>query len=176
MYGIVTIVEHEAGRRVVAFREAIEAAFGRQAVNGSQVPHTTYQAADGYDLDAVRALLERTAAAMRAFEAPSPGIGFVSRVAWLNLTLTPALGALHEALWDGATAAGSGVVTRYGRETWFPHVTLGEHEPAVEIASALAPVIARGGLPETVMIDNLSVIEETAGGHEVVMRVPLAGA
>ncbi len=53
MYGIVTIIEGEAGRQVHALWQQWREQFGDQAVQGMSVPHVSYHVAADYDLDAV---------------------------------------------------------------------------------------------------------------------------
>ena len=177
MYGIVTIIEGEAGRQVHALWRQWREQFGARAVQGTSVPHVSYHVAAGYDLDAVPALFEGLAAQTRAFEVRAAGVAFLAGadgdVVWINVARSPALNDLHEALWDRATAAGTDVETRHESTTWFPHVTLTYQAQVIEDAPELASAMRDGRLPRAIVVDNLALIEETDEGHEVVLRVPL---
>ncbi len=177
MYGIVTIIEGQAGRQVHALWQQWREQFGEQAVQGMSVPHVSYHVADDYDLDAVRALFEGLATHTRAFEVRAAGVAFIAGangdVVWINVARSPAMNDLHEALWDGATAAGADVEMRYESTTWFPHVTLTYQAQVLEDAPELASAMRDGRLPRAIVVDNLALIEETDEGHDVVLRVPL---
>ena len=147
--------------------------YGTQSVKYSGVAHFSYHVADDYDLQAVRALLERAAASLTAFTVPVRGFGIVTGGVWLNLTRTPVLSEIHASLWADAAAAGTGVEMRYHPGSWFPHVTLAQHDAILDEASVLASTFRAGKVPGEVCVDNLSVIEETATGHVIVFRVPL---
>ena len=180
MYGVVTIVEGEAGRQVHALWQQWREQFGDRAVQGMSVPHVSYHVASDYDLDAVRTLFEGLAAHTRAFEVRAAGVAFIAGadgdVVWINVARSPAMNELHEALWDGATAAGTDVEMRYESTTWFPHVTLTYQAQVLENAPALASAMRDGRLPRAIVVDNLALIEETDEGHDVVLRVPLAAS
>ena len=177
MFGIVTLLDGERGDQVRSLWAELATAHGPEVMGEQNLPHLTYHVADEYDREAVRALLERLAAATPAFAVRAAGLGFVARehfVVWLNAVRSPPLTALHEALWDDATAAGTGVYERYGNETWFPHATLGDGDLMRAALPELAQALRDGRLPETIAIDNLALIEEVTGGHELIFRFSLA--
>lgn len=177
--GIVTILEGAAGEQVHALWRRWADEVGPQCVADMSVPHMSYHVAVGdYDLAALRRTFERIASTTTAFEARIAGIGVVAnaeggQVVWLNVTSTPALCALQDALWDDATAAGKDVEMRYERSNWFPHATLAYHRSVLPTLPSLVEMLRADELPRTMAIDNLSVIEEIAEGHKTVLRVPL---
>ena len=178
MYGIVTLVEGEAGERIRALWAELAASYGKGAVQGHNRPHLTYHAADDYDKKRVRALLERLAAATPAFAVPTVGLGYLhgaNGIAFINAVRTPRLSQLHEALWPEATAGGQGVVGYYQTERWFPHVTLGDQPALLEALPRHAGVLGEAVLRVEMAIDNLALIEETAEGHDLEFRVSLRG-
>lgn len=181
VYGVVTLIEGRAGEQVLALWERLRSELGPEAIAEMTTPHMTYHVADAYDLDAIRRLFERTAEDVCSFEVATPGIGIVARadggVTWLNVTRTPGLSQLHEVLWDASCAASIGrVYERYTAATWTPHVTL-SYAPGVQDAAALLVGTMRAeGLPRSVPIDNLAIIEDTGAGHRLTLRVPLPEA
>ena len=173
MYGIVTIAEGEAGAQVLALWEELSKGEAWEAVGEMSVPHLSYHVAETYRLAAVEKLLERVAGETAPFRLPMASIGVVCgphHVVYLTAVRTPALSALHEALWDGATEAGSDIVPRYESATWMPHVTLGNHASMVEWTPELARRQGAGRLPREIVVDNVALIEEVPGGHEVIYR------
>ena len=173
MYGIVTIAEGEAGEQVLALWAELSKGAAWEAVAEMSVPHLTYHVAETYSLPAVEALLERVAAETEPFRLPTPSIGMVSgahHVVYLTAVRTPALSSLQAALWDEATVAGTDVVARYAPATWLPHVTLSDHVSMVDQTPELARRQGAGGLPQEIVVDNIALIEEVSGGHEVVFR------
>jgi hypothetical protein len=177
MYGIVTIVDGVGLEQIEVLWAELRAEYGDAALEGFSLPHMTYHVADDYDLDGVRALLERLAEAYPAFTAPMRMIGALvgeaGMVTSLVPTRTPQLSALHEALWAPASELGTNVIDRYAADGWTPHVSLA-YEPAILGAAPRIAEAMRGGrLPTTLEVDNLSVIEEQPYGHDRVIEVPL---
>ena len=180
MYGIVTIVEGAVGARVEAVWASLRERHGADVTRGHNVPHVSFHVADDYDLATVEQLLERVAAGQRPFEAPLFGLGVLpleeegGNVVMLNVARSPQLSALHEALWEEASAAGVGVIDHYHPEVWFPHLTLGDH-PSLGARAPEIVALLRPQAPRSLRVENLAVIEEMPYGHEVRLRVALAG-
>lgn len=181
MYGIVTIVDGVAREQIEALWAELRADYGEAALAGFSLPHMTYHVADDYDLDALRALLERLAAAQPVFSAPMRTLAALvgeqdtgGVVTSLAPTRTPQLSALHAALWEPASALGTNVVAHYAPEGWAPHVSLAYDPRILEAAPRIVAAMRAGQLPTTLEVDNLSVIEEQPYGHDRVIEVPLA--
>ena len=102
VYGIVTLIEGEAGAQVHALWAELRERLGPAATAEMTHPHTTYHCADGYEPAALEELLSRAAARMAPFTIRAPGVGFVGTpeggVAWVNLSRTPRLDELHRSL------------------------------------------------------------------------------
>lgn len=180
VFGIVTLIEGDAGAQVLALWGRLRAELGDEAIAETTTPHLTYHCADDYDRDALSSLFERVAIRVAPFEVPSPGIGIVARegggVTWLNVTRTASLNAVHAELWDGSSeAARDQVYERYAEPTWNPHVTLSYAPVVQDRASMLVEAMRGERLPRTLRIDNLALIEDTGAGHELVLRVGLRG-
>lgn len=177
MYGIVTIVDGERGAQIRRVWADLARRYGDDAIEGFNLPHLSYHVADDYDREAISALLQRLAAETKAFRVPARGLGVIpsraARVLFISVVRTPGLSALHEALWDGATAVATNTVEHYGRNSWFPHVTLTDRAVALDSMGKLADAMGDGRLPSEIAIDNLALIEETDEGHEVRLRVDL---
>ena len=184
MYGIVTIVggiggvDGGGGEQIEALWAELRADYGDAALEGFSLPHMTYHVADDYDLDRLRAVLDSLAAAQPAFTVPMHTVGALvgeqGMVTSLVPTRTPQLSALHAALWGPASAVCTGLVERYGPDSWAPHVSLAYEPRILEAAPRIAEAMRAGRLPTTLEVDNLSVIEEQPYGHDRVIEVPLA--
>lgn len=133
--------------------------------------------ADDYDFAAVERVFERIAREATPFDARVRGLATLAhddaRLVYLNVVRSPALTALQDALWDDATAAGTGVYDHYHRDVWFPHVTLGDQPLLLSAIPELARILEAEPRPESFRVDNLSLIEEMPYGHEVRIRVSL---
>jgi len=179
MYGIVTIVAGEPGMQIARAWEDLRAKHGPEATRGHNVPHVSYHVADDYDLAAVERLFARVAAEHAPFDVGMAGIGTMGhdgqRIVFLNVVRSPALASLQDVLWDGATSAGTGVIERYHRDIWAPHVTLGDHPILLERLPDLARRLGGGPVPDRFRVDNLALIEEMPYGHEVRLRASLGG-
>ena len=142
MYGIVTIVEGALGAQIERAWEELRAKHGPEATRGQTLPHMSYHVADDYDLAAVERLFARLAREQRPFDVRVAGLATVShgseRIVYLNVVRSPALTSLQDALWDEASAAGTGVIEGYHRDVWLPHATLGDHPILLERFADLA--------------------------------------
>ncbi|MEZ4502872.1 MAG: 2'-5' RNA ligase family protein [Dehalococcoidia bacterium] len=181
VFGIVTLIEGEAGAQVHALWARLRGQLGNEAIAEMTTPHLTYHCADDYDREALSALFERVASEVVPFEVSSPGVGIVARegggVTWLNVTRTPRMNELHARLWDASCDASRGeVYDRYAAPTWNPHVTLSYAPVVQDRAAILVEAMRDERLPRTLHIDNLALIEDTGAGHELVLRVGLRGA
>ena len=178
MYGIVTIVDGVGRAQIEALWAELRTDYGDAALEGFSLPHMTYHVADDYDLDGLHELLQRLAAGQPAFTAPMRTLGALvgeqGMVTSLVPARTPALSALHAALWEPASALGTNVVEHYAPAAWTPHVSLGYDPRILEAAPRMAEAMRAGRLPTTLEVDNLSVIEEQPYGHDRVIEVPLA--
>lgn len=177
MYGVVTIVEGEAGAKIRALWARLAAEHGSEITAGHSVPHLSYHVADDYDRAAVEALFGRVAATFGPFPASHFGVaaGALEEFAGVALPVarSPRLSQLHEALWDPCSVAATNVVQRYASELWFPAVALGG-EPLFRKAPPLLQGWVREGLlGDGFLVNNLALIEEVPSGHEVVLRVGL---
>ena len=179
MYEIVTIVEGDAGSQIERAWAELRAKHGPEATRGHNLPHVSYHVADDYDLAALERLFARLGSQRTPFDVPLWGLGTVShesaRIVFLNVGRSPEMTSLQDALWDEASAAGSGVIDRYRREIWFPHIMLGDHPILLERFPDLARRLGNALPPDRFRVDNLALIEEMPHGREVRLRVPLSG-
>lgn len=177
MYGIVSIVEGPLAAQIERAWATLRAKHGPAATHGHNLPHLSYHVAHDYDLPAVDALFKRLAGASPAFDAPLGGLGTIAfesgRIVFLNVRRTPPLSALQDALWDHASAAATGVIDHYHRDTWMPHITLGDHPILLERFPDLARRLGGEPIPASFRVDNLALIEEMPHGHEIRLRTSL---
>ncbi len=176
MFGIVTILEGEPGDQVKRLWNDLAASCGADTVGGFNLPHFSYHVADDYNRESVRALLERLASLTEQFTVPAAGLAFntgPNTILYINMVRTPPLSTLHDAIWDDATTAGTGVEMRYHRDVWLPHVTLSYAPSVLGVLPHLAGILREGKLPRKIPINNLALIEETGTGHEIRIRVTL---
>ena len=176
VYGIVTLIEGDAGELVRETWRHIEAALGAEAVREMNTPHASFHVANEYELERAEALLQRVATRSSPFEVATAGLGLTARndgrVTWISLVRSPALDRLHAALWDEAGALATGVYQQYAPPIWFPHVTLSYSARVQDTPSALTDLLRDGRVPDEVRIDNVALIEDTGDGHRIISRVP----
>ncbi|MFQ6019555.1 MAG: hypothetical protein ACE5KW_02240 [Dehalococcoidia bacterium] len=176
MFGIVTVLEGEPEEQVRALWSELRAAFGADLVKGLNLPHLSFHVADRYEEELARALLKRVGGTTEEFSVPTPALVFVAGEftgVGLIAMRTPALSALHDALWGEATRAATGVVMRYERDQWQPGIALCGGDTIVEASPLLVRALGEGRLPARLPINNLALIEETATGHELVFKARL---
>ena len=177
MYGIVSIVEGPLGAQIEHAWTDLRAKHGPAATHGHNLPHLSYHVADDYDRPALEVLFARLAATQHPFDVPLGGLGTIAfqsaRIVFVNVRRTPALSALHDALWDHASAGATGVINHYHPDTWMPHITLGDHPILLERFPDLARRLGGEPLPTHFRIDNLALIQEMPHGHELRLRTSL---
>ena len=176
VYGIVTLIEGDAGELIRQTWRRIEAALGAEAVREMNTPHASFHVANGYEVERTDALLQSVAWRSSPFEVATAGLGLSARddddrVTWISLVRSPALDRLHAALWDEASALATGVYQQYAPPIWFPHVTLSYSARVQEAPAALLELLRDGRIPDAVRIDNVALIEDTGDGHRIVSRV-----
>ncbi len=176
MYGIVTLVEGALGESIKGLWEGLASRYGADAVAGFNMPHFSYHIADDYDLERAKALLDRVASETPAFDLQMAGLGVIvhpQSLVFINLVRSAALSAVHAALWDEATDAGTGVIMYCETDSWLPHVTLGEKPVLIEHVAEIGDHFGDGLFLKPLRVDNLAIIEEMRDGHELRHRVAL---
>jgi len=132
-YGVVTIVEGEAGAKIQALWQRLTAEHGAEIIQGYSLPYLSYRVANYYDRAAVEKLFRRVAEDFELFSASRFGVaaGVLKEFAGavLPVARSPRLAQLHEALF--------------------------QQEPAW-----MRECVRDGSVPDGFLVDNLALIEE----------------
>jgi 2'-5' RNA ligase len=124
---IVTALDEPWRERVEEIWGELRAVFRLQSVAATTEPHFTYHVAERYERYAVDEAISRLAASMLAFDVETHGLGVFrgeETVLFLHVTPSPALRAMHTAVWAAVDAIASDTRPIYAAHTWIPHVTL----------------------------------------------------
>ncbi|MBN1285242.1 MAG: 2'-5' RNA ligase family protein [Anaerolineae bacterium] len=158
--GIVSLLNGEHCRQVEALWAELERTFGVCAIYRSPFPHLSYQVAERYDTPALEAALESLTARQPPFEVLTTGLGVFTgakAVLYVPVVRSPALDALHRAVWEAATDAVSNAWTYYEPEWWMPHITLG-HDDIDDHLPEIVDLLRRRTFDWRIRVDNIAFV------------------
>jgi 2'-5' RNA ligase len=179
MHGVVSLLEQRSYAAVEGLWDELERQFGVRGVRATPFPHFTYQVAGAYDEPALESAMRRVAGARPPFQARTTGLGVFTGaepVVYVPVVRDARLSALHEAVWDALSPAGSDVSGYYRPDQWMPHITLAWADIDAERAGAIAGYLAGRSFDWEITIDNLTFIRDTGDRQEIAARVPLTGS
>lgn len=180
-HGVASELDAASDRRVRALWDELARDFGvRRAAELVPFPHLTYQVADDYDFTRLDAVLRALAPALAPVTVRTSGLGIFagpSPVLYLAVVRTPALDALHRAVWDAIGGAGAGLSPYYTPgDAWMPHLTLAQFDLTPESLAAIVARLAFRSLAWDVRLESLCVArcDRDEGPCDLWRRYPLA--
>ena len=163
MQAIVSALDDPHREMVENIWGELKAVFGLQSVVGSTRPHVTYHVAEAYDAARIADALAGAARAMRPFAIETHGLGVFrgdETVLYLHVSPSPALAAMHGAVWDAATPIATGPKPVYGATTWVPHITLASGDLSEEVLPVALQFLNRREYRWTIPVTNVSFIPD----------------
>ncbi len=131
MYGVVSLLDPPATKKVRATWAKLERDYGTRGVLIMPYPHFSYQIAHGYDRSAIQGTLARLAGEIAPFEVTTSGIATFPGawpVVFVAVDRTASLAALHARVFDACVPASRDPVDYYRPGAWIPHITLAHGE------------------------------------------------
>ena len=87
MHGIVSLLDDEHYARVEGIWGQLERELGVSGIYSTPFPHFSYQVAEGYDTEAVEAVLQAVASRIAPFKIRTAGLGIFKATSPLSLRL-----------------------------------------------------------------------------------------
>lgn len=178
MPGVVSIVEGAAGAHARSCWELLERELGLHVRQPGAVPHVSYHVSETAYGPGLLEALGRAFIGARAFDVASTGLGVFAgepAVVYMTVTRTPELSQLQQGTWNAAEPHCAGSSPYWRESRWVPHITLAMEGLTPELAARAMALLLPLARPLEVRIDNLAVIDEVTGSHELVHRWDFAG-
>jgi 2'-5' RNA ligase len=178
MYGIVSLLDSKHEESVRELWSALEASHALRPARETLVPHLSLHVAEGYDLKALQSPLEGLARTTQPFKIHTAGIGVFTAeqpVVYLPVVRDPLLSTLHQAIWQLATSLSEDVHHYFHPQRWIPHITLADLVGSPSRMGDVVELLAKHDLAWEIHIDNLAVLCDDCGKHEVRTRFALTG-
>ena len=176
MYGVVTVLEEPHLGQVYQLWAEMSRLFGVGAPKAAAVPHFSYHVAPTYDLEKLKAVMAETAVSTPRFAVQATGIGIFPAtppVLYIPVARTPALQALHSALWPKLQAASEGSFDYYAPNNWFPHITLGHNDITPDQLGPIVTWLNRQPRAWEVQVTNLTLLHDNSAQHLTLHRAML---
>lgn len=163
MQGIVTLLDGASAPVVRALWSELERDWGlRGAARAVPFPHLSYQIAVEYDQERTGEAMRRVASRMAPFAVRITGLGAftaIEPVLYLAVERSPALDALHSALWREMEEIGFAREPSllYAPASWVPHVTLAQRDLSAETLAAVLAAWSGRDLRQEARIGDLGL-------------------
>lgn len=95
------------------------------------IPHFSWQSAESYQFDLVRAELGKISAEVAPFSFKTSGVGIFSdkrKIIFLIIVKNRVLLDMHEMIWNRTLQFSEQASLHYSPENWIPHITLNLNE------------------------------------------------
>jgi 2'-5' RNA ligase len=161
-HGVASELDATSDRRMRDLWDELARDFGvRRVAELVPFPHLTYQVADDYDFPRLDAALRALAPTLAPVAVHTTGLGVFagpSPVLYLAVARTPALDALHGAVWDALGDVGAGLSPYYTPgDAWVPHITLAQFDLTPASLGAIVARLAFRPLAWDVRLESLCV-------------------
>jgi len=137
---------------------------GLSGIKFTPIPHFSYQGAEAYALEPVKATLHQIAADTAPFEVQICGLGIFTGdipVLYLPIVKTQVLLSLHQRIWTAVLQFANELNQYYTPEHWVPHITLAHRDVTQDRLICAIEDLAFFPLNATVRVDQLALIAET---------------
>ena len=178
MHGIVTVLAEPHHERVESIWRELKQRFGVGRPEATSVPHFSYHVAPTYDIEQLKVVLVETAVTTPPFTVQATGIGIFPGelpVLYIPVARTPALQALHTALWPKLEAVSQDSLDYYAPNNWFPHITLGHNDITPAQLGPIVTWLNRQALAWDIQVTNLTLLHDPGGRHVPLHRAELQG-
>jgi 2'-5' RNA ligase len=179
MHGLVTLLPQPHYAQVESIWDALEARFDLRGIRVTPYPHFSWQIGEHYPEAELRAALEEIAARTPPFTATTTGLGLFSGprpVIFIPVVKSPALTALHRALWERLLPICQGGSPYYSPENWVPHISLAYDDVTPGRLGPVMEYLAFETYNWEMTVDNIAFIYEPAGATgQLTLRCPLRG-
>jgi 2'-5' RNA ligase len=176
MHGVVSLLDDSSSRMVEKLWAEIEREFGIRGVYQSPFPHIPYHVAASYGVDKIKTVMQVFACHTSPFRVRCCGLGVFTGaepVLYIPVVRSQQLAEFQHELWHQLTKSSDRLEFAYRPARWVPHVTLARHDLTQRAVGAIVRRFCTTELSQSVTINNLALIYNTAGKDEIIYRVDL---
>ncbi|MCB9418911.1 MAG: 2'-5' RNA ligase family protein [Ardenticatenaceae bacterium] len=177
MHGIVSLLDDQHTEFVEKLWAEMAQRFGVGNPAATFVPHFSYHVAEAYDLDRLAGILERLAKETAVFPIQAAGIAIfpgAESVIYVPVARSLALTQLHERVWTAVNPHSQGSIPYYAPAVWFPHITLAHGDITPENLGPIVTWLHTQSIAWTIQVDNLALVAEGNGRHQINHRFPFS--
>jgi hypothetical protein len=177
MHGIVSLLDNDHYQLVEELWAELEREFSVHGVYVTPYPHFSYHVAQGYDMDKVESVLDRTTSNITTFKVRTSGLGIFtgsSPVLYIPVARSLDLTQLHQELWQEISPSSSGVQEYYHPNQWMPHITIGFGDISKDRLSQTIPFLAERDFTWEISINNIALIYDTGIKQELTSRFDIS--
>jgi 2'-5' RNA ligase len=144
MRGVVLLVNDEHRDRVQRMAESLSRFGGTPSTVG--LPHVTLHAAQGYDVESVKARVVSLGRSLPPFEIVTTGVGIFPgspTYIYLSVVRSPRLTVLQRSVVEEISHHCTGAESVWMPQRWMPHITLAMFENGAPVGPAVDDLLAQ---------------------------------
>ena len=178
MHGLVSLLDDKHNQQVEALWAELKEKFGVQGIGIVPHPHFSYQVAKHYEVEQLRDILTRLAQKSTPFRVKTSGLGIFTGpqpVLYIPVVRHPELTQFHQSLWQEISATALGIAAYYHPTQWMPHITLAQWDIDRHNLPKIIHLLSERSFQGDIVVDNLTLLYDAGGQHEVRLRIDLGG-
>lgn len=144
-----------------------EKEFGLKQVQATPQPHITYLIAETYTLSLLKDYLLRLCHSVQPLHAYTTGIGVFPGehpVIYVPVLRTQPLNKLHSMLFNDISKMSIEIGPYSKPKLWLPHISLAVGDTSTDMMTPIFKYLAQYSFDWEIMIDNLSIFQESQEG------------
>ncbi|MEQ8819909.1 MAG: 2'-5' RNA ligase family protein [Sumerlaeia bacterium] len=160
-FAVAALLDEPSATHVQGLWALLEEHLDLRGIARTPIPHFSWQVAEDYDRDRLKAVLERWQRKLPIFTARSSGLGFFaepSPILFLPIVRDPRLTMIHRKLLPELDEAAISPSTHYEPENWVPHITLAAHDLTAEKAGQAMQILSERPLLADIRIEAIGLI------------------
>jgi 2'-5' RNA ligase len=173
MQGVVSLLDDHHYALTESLWAGLERRFGLHGIYVTPFPHFSYHVALRYQLERLEPVVEQAARSLASFRVKTAGLGVFAGpqpILYLPVVRSESLSRLHRELWQAVSPVAEGPVAHYRPESWIPHITLAQFDLAPHNLPQVVDFLNGRELNWEIVIDNLAILADTHGPHELHAR------
>lgn len=177
MHAIVSLLDDKYYQIVEKLWADLEIELGVRGVYVTPFPHFSYQLAQYYDLEEVKAVLQEFARTTFEFKVKTTGLGLFNGskpVVFIPVIRSQALSQFQAQLCSEISRWGTGINAYYEAANWTPHITIGFGDVTPEKLGSVMDFLNNRDFNWEIDVNNLAFIYNTGAAQELLFRFNLA--
>lgn len=162
MHTIISELDRETSKIVRDLWLKLHDQCGLKGIYLTPTPHFTWLAADEFNVDQVKIVLDEYVEQIQVFQLHTFGLGIFSGeepVLYLPMVKSLAMIDLHCQIWERIAPLSRGLKMYYSPKIWVPHITLARKDLTQKTLSCAVNAIAFEQIELYVKVNNLAVAE-----------------